>query len=35
MTAQLHTTENTMQNRHHLSCPAPAIAFTLQAVRHG
>lgn len=36
MTAQLHTTENTMQNHpcHPLS-PALAMAFLLQAVRHG
>jgi len=35
MTAQLHATENTMQNRHHPSSPVPAVAFILQAVRHG
>lgn len=35
MTAQLHSSKDTMQNRHHRSSPEAAVALTLQAVRHG
>jgi hypothetical protein len=36
MTAQLHYCgKNTMQNRHNPLSPVPAVALTLQAVRHG